>query len=289
MTDAKAAQDRCLKFDRFEVIEWMCETPKGDPALNEDRLIINDRFIAVVDGATASGLINGVPGGIVAASSVEDAIDSLQADASVHEFLDAANSLFNDRTRGLLAPGAMLPFASAVVWSRGRKEIWRIGDCHFRIDEKDYIGEKEVDRVAYGFRCGVVRARLALGLTTIEAERKVATLDQPFRPLVLVQHAFMNMDSDDPMAYGAINGSPIPDRFVEIIDASQARQIVLCSDGFIKPYPSLQEAIAETTKLSEIDPLLVYEYDGSRPFAPGAAWFDDTTYVRFGVIDANAR
>ena len=63
MTDAKAAQDRCLKFDRFEVIEWMCETPKGDPALNEDRLIINDRFIAVVDGATASGLINGVPGG----------------------------------------------------------------------------------------------------------------------------------------------------------------------------------------------------------------------------------
>lgn len=223
------------------------------------------------------------PEEIVAAGSVEDAIDNLQADAAVHEFVDAANSLFKDRTRGLLAPGAMPPFAAAVVWSQARKEIWRVGDCHFRIDEKDYIGEKEVDRVAYAFRCGVIRARLALGLTTIEAERKVATLDQPFRPLVLVQHAFMNMDSDDPLAYGAINGSPIPNQFIEIIDTSQARQIVLCSDGFVRPYRSLQEAIRETTKLSEIDPLLVNEYNGSRPFSEGRILFDDTTYVRFAL------
>ncbi len=283
MTNGKAFEDRCKKLDRVEIVEWICETPKGDPALNEDRLIIDDRFVAVVDGATASGFINGVPGGIVAAGAVADALESLQADATVHEFVDAANSLFNDRTRGLLERGAMPPFAAAVVWSRAKKEIWRIGDCHFRIDEKDYIGEKEVDRVAYSFRCGVVRARLALGLTSIEAERRVAALDQPYRPLVLVQHAFMNLDSDDPMAYGAINGSPIPAKFIEIVDASRARQIVLCSDGFTKPYPSLQEAIRETTKLGEIDPLLVYEYDGSRPFAPGAAWFDDTTYVRFNV------
>jgi hypothetical protein len=289
MTNAEASEDRCegagnLKFDRFEIVEWMCETPKGDPALNEDRLIINDRFVAVVDGATVSGLIAGVSGGIVAARAVADALEVLPADATVHEFVDTANALLSERTRGLIDASARPPFAAVAVWSRARKEIWRIGDCHFRIDEKDYIGEKEVDRVAYAFRCGVVRARLALGLTTIEAERKVATLDQPFRPLAIVQHAFMNSDSDDPMAsYGAINGSPIPHRFIEIIDASQARQIVLCSDGFVKPYPSLREAITETTRLSETDPLLVYEYDGSRPFAPGRILFDDATYVRFGV------
>ncbi len=288
MANSKASQVQFesggnLKFGRFEIIEWMCETPKGEPGLNEDRLIMNDRFVAIVDGATVSGLINGVSGGIVASRAVEDALELLQADATVHEFVDAANSLLSERTRGLLDQGATPPFAAAVVWSSTRREIWRIGDCHFRIDEKDYIGEKEVDRVAYAFRCGVVRARLALGLTTVDAERKIAALDQPYRPLVMVQHAFMNLDSDDPMAYGAINGSPIPRRFIEKIDASQAKQIVLCSDGFIKPYPSLQGAILETKRLSEVDPLLIYHYDGSRPFAAGGALFDDTSYVRFDV------
>jgi hypothetical protein len=271
------------KFSQFEIIEWMCETPKSDSAMNEDRLIINDRFVAVIDGATPSGPINDVPGGIVAAQSVADALGFLPAMATVHEFLNAANSLLTDRIGDLFEKDAMSPSAAAVVWSSARNELWRIGDCHFRIDNQDYLGEKEVDRVACAFRCGVIRARISLGLTSVEKEREVTVLNQPFMPLVSLQHAFLNLDSEDPMAYGAINGSAIPSRFIEIYKAPFAKQIVLCSDGFVRPFLSLIEAITETNRLSELDPLMIYKYNGSRPFPAGSTLFDDTTYVRFHI------
>jgi hypothetical protein len=177
-------------------------------------------------------------------------------------------------------PRVSRPCASVVVWSRRRAEIWRVGDCHFRLDEVQYPGEKPVDRLAYDFRCAVVRARLALGLTNPEKERAVATLEQPFMPLVAVQHAFANADSDDPLAYGVINGAPIPDRFIELHSTANAREIVLCSDGFPAPYASLGQGLAEIARLRREDPLLV-KSGGSRPFPPGADLFDDTTYVRF--------
>ena len=264
---------------RFEVLETFYETAKASPDANEDRLVVTDDFAAVIDGATSSGKLDGVAGGIVAAEAVAETIRALPADASAQDFVALATGRLAERI-GPLDPSRPPPSAAAVVYSGARREIWRVGDCHFRIDDAEFLGDKPLDLLAYGFRCAVLRAELALGLTSIEAERARPTLEQAFRPLILAQHAYANLAADDPLAYGSLNGKPVPAKFIEIRSCGEAREIVLCSDGFPRPYAKLSEGLQALATLREDDPLLVREYLGSRPFPETSAFFDDATYLR---------
>lgn len=267
----------------FRVVESLCATGKESEAKKEDRLIVTDDFAAVIDGATSSGPIGGRAGGIVAAEAVEQTIKDLPPEATVREFVDRATATIAEAIGHWPDETIMRPSAVAAVWSRARGEVWRVGDCHVRIDGKEYPGGKEIDRIGYEFRCAVIRARLRLGMTSLEAERRVPTLEQPFRPLVLAQHAFLNLDSDDPLAYGALAGTFVPDRFIEVFGAAEAREVVLASDGFLSPAPTLAEGLAEIARVRENDPLMVDLVMGSRPFVPGRDYFDDTTYLRIAI------
>jgi len=266
----------------FTVIERFCGTAKR-PELNEDRLAITQNFVAVIDGATSSAPMNGVSGGIVAAETVMETIAALPPDATARQFVDDATARLDARIGAWPDQKRGRPCASVVVWSRSRNEIWRIGDCHIRIDDREILGEKLIDRVSYEFRCAVLRGRLALGLTDVERETTVPTLKQPFMPLVEVQHAFANIDGDDPLAYGVIDGTPVPDRFIEIFETFGAGEIVLCSDGFLAPHATLAEALADLARIKREDPIMTRLVTGSRPFFPNADFYDDTTYVRFAL------
>lgn len=263
----------------YQLLETYCRSPK--PAgLGEDRLVASEPFVAVIDGATSSGPVGGVPGGVVAAETIAEALRALPPDCDARGFADRATEALRARLGSEFERAIARPSAAVVVWSAPRQEIWRIGDCHFRVDDTKFVGEKEIDRIAYGYRCAVLRARLRLGLTSEAVERTIPTLEQPFMALVSTQHAFVNADIDDPLAYGAIDGSRVPDRFVEVVSTRGAREIVLCSDGFVEPSATLAAALADLERLKNADPLLVALYNGSRPFPPGATLFDDATYVR---------
>ena len=268
---------------RFSVVESLCATGKDTDARKEDRLVVTDDFAAVIDGATSSGPIGGRPGGIVAAEAVEQTIRDLASDASVRDFVDGATTAIARAIGDWPDETTMRPSAVAAVWSRARGEVWRVGDCHIRIDGREYHGGKEIDRIGYEFRCAVIRARLRLGLTSLDAELRIPTMEQPFRPLVLAQHAFLNLDSDDPLAYGGLAGTFVPDRFVEVFEVADAREIVLASDGFLSPAATLAEGLAEIARVRQNDPLMVELVMGSRPFMPGRDYFDDTTYVRLAI------
>lgn len=267
----------------FRVVESLCATGKESEAKKEDRLIVTDDFAAVIDGATSSGPIAGRAGGIVAAEAVEQTIKHLAPDATVRDFVDRATASIASAIGTWHDETVMRPSAVAAVWSRARGEVWRVGDCHVRVEGREYPGGKEIDRIGYEFRCAVIKARMRLGLTSIEAERRIPTMEQPFRPLVLAQHAFLNVDSDDPLAYGALAGTFVPDRFIEVFHAADAREIILASDGFLSPQPTLAEGLAEIANVRENDPLMVDMVMGSRPFMPGRDYFDDTTYLRIAI------
>lgn len=267
----------------FRVIESLCATGKESEDKREDRLVVTADFAAVIDGATSSGPIGGRPGGIVAAEAVAWTVKELAPEATVREFVDRATANIASAIGDWPDETVMRPSAVAAVWSRARNEVWRVGDCHVRIDDQSYPGGKEIDHVGYAFRCAVIRARLRLGLTSLEAERRVPTMEQPFRPLVLAQHAFLNLDSDDPLAYGGLAGTHVPDRFVEVFPARDAHEIVLATDGFLSPTATLADGLAEIAHVRENDPLMVDLTTGSRPFVPGRDYFDDTTYLRIAI------
>lgn len=264
----------------FRVIESLCASGKPTEDKKEDRLVVTEHFVAVIDGATSSGPIGDRPGGIVAAEAVAAAVERLDPEATARSFVDAATAAIASAIGSWTDTSAMRPSAVAAVFSAARGEVWRVGDCHLRIDGAAHPGGKEIDHVGYAFRCAVIKARLRLGQTTVEAERRIATMDQPFRPLVTAQHAFLNLDSDDPLAYGGLCGTHVPDRFIEVFAADGAREIVLASDGFLSPAPSLANGLAEIARVREADPLMIELAEGSRPFPPGRDYFDDTTYAR---------
>lgn len=264
----------------FSVLESLCATPKGDDEKNEDRLVITDDFVAVIDGATSSVTINGVSGGVLAAQAVADVLADLPKDSTARRFLDAASQKVAERIGAWPDRTKARPSASVVVWSRAREEIWRVGDCHFRLDQAEYSGEKNIDRIAYAFRRAVLRGRVAFGLSDDARELLVPTLKQPFMPLVEVQHAFANVDCPDPLAYGIVDGRFVPDRFLEVFPADFATDIILCSDGFPEAFPTLAEGLQALAALKRDDPLMVLASCGSRPFPPAQPYYDDTTYVR---------
>ena len=227
----------------ISLMESVCVTAKGEPDRNEDRLVVNDRFVAVIDGATSSKPINGKSGGIVAAQALADVFSQMEATATARDFVNRATTELSRRIGDWPDPQAMRPAAAFVAYSVLRREIWHVGDCHFRIDDREFSGEKEIDRVAYAFRCAVVRARIALGASSVERETSVATLEQPFMPLVEVQHAYCNIDAPDPLAYGAIDGRRVPDRYIEVYATSCFVQ----TDSFV-----LSQRLPRASKTSRV-------------------------------------
>lgn len=267
----------------YRIVEALCASGKGSEALKEDRLVTTADFVAVIDGATSSGPIDGRPGGIVAAETVETVVRTLPADTTAGDFARRASEALAVRIGAWPDDSRMRPSAAVVVWSVARQEVWRIGDCHFRLDDRVFAGEKDVDKVSYAFRCAVVKARLRLGLSSVEAERRIKTLEQPFMPLVSLQHAFLNVDSADPLAYGALCGKPVPSRFVEVQSTVGVRTVVLCSDGFLDPAATLDQGLEAIDTVRRDDPLMIERVTGSRPFPPDARFFDDTTYIRLAL------
>lgn len=264
----------------FTVLEQFCEG-KGQPEACEDRLVITPHFVAVIDGATSSApLASGKAGGIVAAEAIADVIPHLPADCEAATFVRLATQAVHTATGHWPDETKNRPCAAVVVYSAARQEVWRVCDGHFMLDGQAYLGDKMIDIIPYTYRSAMIRGRLKLGISTLEEELELARTTKPIKPYTDLQAAYEN-DTQDRLGYGVINGLPVPEKFIEIHSTKGVAEIVLCSDGFFFPAPTLAEGLAELARLKAEDPLLCLQVNGSRPFPMNGRFFDDTTYVRF--------
>jgi hypothetical protein len=252
----------------YTVVEALCRA-KGAPEQNEDRLIIRPHVVAVVDGSTSSPPVDGVAGGVLAAEAVEEALNGLASAWIFRELVDQATAVLRGRLGHEPRPGSRRS-ASLLAWHPGRDELYRLGDSHALLDGR-------------AFRNACLQARLRLGLTTVAEARRVSVLADVHGPLIAVQQAFQNCDTGHPLEYGVIDGTAVPDRFLEVHSTVGVRELVLCSDGFVYPPGTLEAGFRELERLREEDPLLTWSVPGSRAFPPQAQQFDDLTYVRLQV------
>jgi hypothetical protein len=101
-----------------------------------------------------------------------------------------------------------------------------------------------------------------------------------------VQHYFSNADIDHPLAYGVLNGWPVPERLREIIPvAADAHEIALASDGYPVLLPTLKESEDYLAADLAADPLRIGRHRGFRAVttATGLIYYDDRAYVRFTI------
>jgi len=266
----------------YTIIESLCQA-KGAPEQNEDRLVILPHVVAVIDGSTSSPPIGGVAGGVVAADAVVQSLRTLAPDWTFRQLVDQATDVLGGRLRGHEPLPGGRPSASLLAWHPGRDELYRLGDSHALLDGRALIGEKAIDQLGSAFRNACLQARLRLGLITVVEARQISVLEDVHRPLIEVQYAFQNRDTGHPLEYGVIDGTGVPDRFLDVHSTATVRDIVLCSDGFLHPPETLESGLRELNRLRADDPLLSWTASGSRAFPLERRLFDDTTYVRLCI------
>ncbi|WP_051215217.1 hypothetical protein [Granulicoccus phenolivorans] len=252
------------------VVEYAI-TPKSDDRPCEDALVITDDFVAVIDGMSdPQGDL--APGEVAGHSTqLAHAITALPPDIAATEALAILAAL---PTRA----GAVL-----AIFSRTRREIWRVGDVNWAVDGVHHVPTKRVDDAMTLFRSAVNHAHLAAGAGLEDIITTDPGLTATF-PLLHAQRSLANQPG--PWGYGVLNGTPIPAEHLAVVDVTDATEVVLTSDGYPVPAASLAAAERELAEALLADPACLDRLAGmGKAPKPGAHGPDDRTYVRIRPAD----
>jgi hypothetical protein len=271
----------------MQVIEQFSQGKTGDDSLNEDKVVVTEYFIAVLDGVTSrrGQMLQGMTNGRFAAHTIaaeiarmprninaRGAVDHLTERLRTHSEQVAAseNKAFGDSLRR--------PAAAMVMYSRLRREIWRVADPAFMIDgtvnEKTFPQEQNW----CDLRRAYIHARLAKG----ETEDFLRDNDQTWELLSPMMAEFKNFTNyAGPFGYGVLNGAHVPDMHVEVYNADHAREIVLASDGYPRVFSTFEETERFLQYVVTEDPLMYRLYPQVKSVKKGYVSFDDRSYVRF--------
>ena len=168
--------------------------------------------------------------------------------------------------------------ASTVIYSRLRREVWLVGDCHCLIGGQYYDNPKPYEEQLAEMRAAKVVSLLAEGYT----ESQLRQRHDPAREVMIP--TMIEVMKNQNITYAVIDGFPIPQQFVPVITLDfQPWEIVLASDG----YPFLAPTLAETEALLDAqrqnDPLNIGQFKATKAFVEGNNSFDDRSYIRFTV------
>lgn len=272
----------------MEIVELLNEGKSGDQNICEDMFVINDHYIAVIDGATnISGrkIADKTPGRL-AAELVKKSIESAPKDLLLHQLIDTITEHMQNvyRDYGLLDEiidnAWMAPTASLIIYSRHYNEIWQIGDCQCMIDDKLYTHEKKIDEITANARSLYLEAEIIKG-KTVEELLEDDTGWKFIQELIQMQYYLQNVH-DNQYGFEIINGFPVNLSSVKTIKVpQQSNYIIMASDG----YPILKNTLAESEQvlkeIMEKDPLCFRMYKSSKGLKKGNISFDDRTFIKF--------
>ena len=216
---------------------------------------------------------------------VEDTIRKMPKDSTMQQFCNrvtaAIQKTYVSFFRNLIPKLADHPedrlCASAVVFSRLRREIWMIGDCLCMVNGELFENPKPYETPLAEQRAKEVRRLLSEGVT---AEELMAndTARQSVIPSMLEAMKQQNK------GYAVIDGFPIPTDKVRVLTLDfQPWEIVLASDGYPFLYPTLADSEEALARQLADDPLNIGRFKATKGLLPGNNSFDDRSYIRFQV------
>lgn len=268
----------------MKLIEQFICGKKKDATLCEDVIVTGDDFFAVIDGATGKSCpdIAGKTGGRFAAETIAQALGSLPADMHAQEAVRHLTGILRAATAVHMTVTDKIekPSCSLAVYSRIRREIWRVGDIGILLDGTAHMAPKRIDDVTSRARALMIETLLAQGMTVadLQADDKGRAF---ILPLLQQQHLFANRADDCVFGYGVMNGDDIPEKYIDVLPVQDAKEAVLASDG----YPVLFSTQAQTEDfLQDVlrnDPLLYKGYPSTKGLQAGQVSFDDRSYLRF--------
>ena len=281
----------------MKIIESKIVGKKSQEAC-EDGMVVTDDFIAVIDGSTSKTpkhLNPDMKNGRYAMLLISEYIrEQLKADASVDDFCqEVTECLYNKvyQPLGVAERLAQHPeerlTASAILYSRARKEVWMVGDCQAIICGKLYengkpyeekIAQKRVELILQGMSPAEARKQIEplLVRAMLEGQNKTYTVIDGFpiyREGVRVVPLKMKQASNDIETYLEEHSKPI----------SSPYEVVLASDGYPFLKPTLAESEEALAKQIANDPQNIKTFIATKGIVEGNKSFDDRTYVRIEV------
>ena len=168
--------------------------------------------------------------------------------------------------------------ASAIIFSRLRREVWMVGDCQCLIGDNYFDNPKPYELPLAEMRVKKVKELLAQGVS----EKELLQPHDPAREVMIP--TMLEVMQNQNVTYAVIDGFKIPESKVKVIPLDfQKWEIVFASDGYPKLANTLEESEALLEQQRKTDPLNIGEFKATKAFVEGNNSFDDRTYIRFEV------
>ena len=275
-----------IRISRMKILEQSI-IAKSPTKKSEDGIVVTDDFIAVIDGSTSKTHRRHCPpmsNGRYAMLLISRYIRKMPANVSCHEFCVGVTKALR-RHYWLRFPVDRMKehpeerlCASAIIFSRLRREVWMVGDCQCLIGGDYFDNPKPYELPLAEMREKKVRELLAAGVPQHD-------LLQPHDPAreVMIPTMLEVMQNQN-VTYAVIDGFKIPEDKVRVITLNfKPWEIVFASDGYPRLAPTLEESEKLLAHQRETDPLNIGEFKATKAFVEGNNSFDDRTYVRFLV------
>jgi glycerophosphoryl diester phosphodiesterase len=168
--------------------------------------------------------------------------------------------------------------ASAIIYSRLRREVWMVGDCQCLIGGEFFDNPKPYEQQLAQMRADKVRELLAQGVSLHDLLQS----HDPAREVMIP--TMLQVMQNQNITYAVIDGFPIPENKVRVIPLDFQRwEMVFASDGYPHLAKTLQESESLLAHQRETDPLNINTFIATKAFVEGNNSFDDRTYIRFEV------
>lgn len=258
-----------------KVIEKLTIPKTGDDSLNEDTYAITDTIVAVFDGETdkREGIqIDPSPGRVAASVLAEAAVEIPDecGPAITIKYLCKAIASASTPDVEPVAVGAILNLSS--------RYLIRVGDISVGINGIFDFSHKRIDKIAGQARAALLISELRSG-ATMDYLRSTDPGREMVLPLLRAASRWRNQ-ADSEYGFGAFDGRDIPIEFIDVFEIPFGSEVVLASDGYDNPQPTLaesEELLAESIKR---DPLRLGPPPGTKGVHVDNCSFDDRTYVR---------
>ena len=264
----------------MEIIEQQLVGKKSQETC-EDGIVVTNAHVAVIDGSTSKTAIRINPAesnGRYCMQLVSETIASLPSETNCSDFCNiVTDTIAKAYLHYHIDPNIIEQYperrltCSAAVYSDYHREVWMIGDCQCLVDGVLYENNKPQEAVNAQKRSEYIQSH---HLSADEIMKHDVGRD------FIVNDIISSMKSQN-KTYAVIDGTPIFMNGVKIIDVSNAREIVLATDGYPFLKPTLAESEEALEELLRDDPMLVSLYKATKGVMQGNQSFDDRAYIRF--------
>lgn len=265
---------------KFEILEEFT-LGKASTGYSEDRLVRSKHHFGVLDGSRGPKDI----GQAVITSILDSACQFIQDMPEDMPLTNLIEALTEITARAKTAAGTQ-DFKQTggfvfCLYSSHHKEIWRVGDCKFRLNGQENAVMFAAEEVCASARALILKAKLNAGLSQQEI-MTTADYTHLIDDLLVHEASFLNL-ANDPLGIGAIIGTAVPGPYVERFPAEEGH-LVITSDGYPALFDTLSETETTLTDLLDKDPLCILENKQCKGLAPGLKSFDDRTFISAKLV-----